>query len=104
MIMKFAKYIIILVLLFNSVVISFSQDAGIVNSFIEITGSKGERIFKTNSIIEMPVGSEINISNAEIVFTGFGFKDENSGYDDFGGVDLRGKVALFALGTPDLYS
>jgi hypothetical protein len=39
--------------------------------------------------IEMPV-----------VFAGYGFSDEKSGYDDFKGVDVKGKVILILTGYP----
>ena len=39
--------------------------------------------------IEMPV-----------VFAGYGFSDEKSGYDDFKGVDVEGKVILILSGFP----
>src|SRR5690606_28416308 len=44
------------------------------NIFLEISDQKGKVIFKTDSIIGLPQESKIEITNAEIVFTGFGFK------------------------------
>ena len=70
------------------------------NLFLEITNTEGKVIFKTDSIIGLPQESDIDISNAEIVFAGFGFKDEKSGYDDFEALDLRGKIVMFSIGTP----
>lgn len=73
------------------------------NTFLEITESEGEVNFKTDSIIGLPQESEIDISNAEIIFAGFGYIDEKTGYDDFQGLDLNGKVAMFSTGTPEWY-
>jgi hypothetical protein len=70
------------------------------NLFLEITNTEGNVIFKTDSIIGLPQESDIDISNAEIVFAGFGFKDKKSGYDDFEALDLRGKIVMFSIGTP----
>ena len=80
-----------------------SSQPDIENSFLEITDTKGKVIFKTDSIIGLTDVSGINISNAEIVFAGFGYNDEQSGYDDFHGLELQGKVVMFSTGTPKEY-
>jgi Zn-dependent M28 family amino/carboxypeptidase len=41
------------------------------------------------------------IENAEIVFVGYGVAAPERGWDDFKGVDLQGKVALFLVNDPD---
>lgn len=41
------------------------------------------------------------IDNAPIVFVGFGVSAPERDWDDFGDVDLRGKVALFLVNDPD---
>jgi Zn-dependent M28 family amino/carboxypeptidase len=41
------------------------------------------------------------IANAPIVFVGYGVHAPERGWDDFKGVDLRGKVALFLVNDPD---
>jgi hypothetical protein len=73
------------------------------NTFLEISDSKGKTIFKSDSIIGLPQESEIEIANSEIVFAGFGYKDEKTGYDDFEGLELSGKVAMFSIGTPEWF-
>ncbi len=40
------------------------------------------------------------VENAEIVFVGYGLVDGESGWDDYGGLDVRGKVAMMFMGTP----
>jgi hypothetical protein len=73
------------------------------NTFLEITNSDETRLFKTDSVIVLPSGTGINLMKAEIVFAGFGWSDEKSGYDDFQGIDLRGKVVVFSTGTPESF-
>lgn len=73
------------------------------NTFLEISDTQGKAIFKTDSLIGLPKESEIEITNAEIVFAGFGYKDEKTGYDDFEGLELNGKVVMFSLGTPEWF-
>jgi hypothetical protein len=73
------------------------------NTFLEITDTEGRILFKTDSIIGLPAGTGINISNTEVIFAGFGFQDEKSNYNDFQDIDIRGKVVVFATGTPDSF-
>ncbi|MFV1987727.1 MAG: M20/M25/M40 family metallo-hydrolase [Gemmatimonadota bacterium] len=40
------------------------------------------------------------VENAEVVFVGYGLVDPASGWDDYEGVDARGKVAVMFMGTP----
>jgi hypothetical protein len=80
-----------------------SSQPDIENTFLEITDANGNSFYKTDSIIGLPAGTGINISNAEVVFAGFGFSDEKSGYDDFKGIDFRGKVVMFSMGTPESF-
>ncbi len=82
-------------------IVSSQPDAE--NSFLEIKDNKGNVILKTDSIIGMPAGSDILISNAEIVFGGFGYYDEKTGYDDFQDIEIQSKVVMFSIGTPDWF-
>jgi len=41
------------------------------------------------------------IANAPVVFVGYGVNAPERGWDDFKGVDLHGKVALFLVNDPD---
>jgi hypothetical protein len=80
-----------------------SSQPDIENTFLEITDKNGNTIFKTDSIIGLPAGSGINILNAEVIFTGFGWSDDKCGYNDFNGIDVRGKVVIFVMGTPESF-
>jgi Zn-dependent M28 family amino/carboxypeptidase len=42
-----------------------------------------------------------SIANAPVVFVGYGVNAPERGWDDFKGVDLKGKVALFLVNDPD---
>lgn len=44
---------------------------------------------------------QARIADAPIVFVGFGVHAPERGWDDFKGVDLRGKIALFLVNDPD---
>ncbi len=44
---------------------------------------------------------QVRIANAPVVFVGFGVHAPERGWDDFKGVDLKGKVALMLVNDPD---
>ncbi len=73
------------------------------NTFLKITGKRGKEIYKTDSVIGLPSGTGINISDAEVIFAGFGWMDEKTGYDDFQGINITGKVVMFATGSPESF-
>jgi Zn-dependent M28 family amino/carboxypeptidase len=43
----------------------------------------------------------VTIENAPMVFVGYGVNAPERGWDDFGNVDLRGKIAVFLVNDPD---
>jgi Zn-dependent M28 family amino/carboxypeptidase len=43
----------------------------------------------------------VRIENAPLVFVGYGVSAPERGWDDYKGVDLRGKVAVFLINDPD---
>ncbi len=46
-------------------------------------------------------GSGINIKDAELIKVGYGWVSEDESYDDYEGVDVKGKVVITQMGTPD---
>ena len=48
----------------------------------------------------VPVSS-VDISKAPLVFVGYGVKAPERGWDDFKGVDLKGKIAVVLINDPD---
>ncbi|HEY2750783.1 M28 family metallopeptidase [Phenylobacterium sp.] len=45
--------------------------------------------------------SGVTIENAPLVFVGYGVTAPERGWDDFKGVDLKGKIAVFLINDPD---
>ncbi len=43
----------------------------------------------------------VSIANAPMVFVGYGVSAPERGWDDFKGVDLKGKIAVFLINDPD---
>jgi hypothetical protein len=70
---------------------------------LEITGADGKRIRTDNPAGLKAVGFSPNgeISGAPVVFAGYGITAAEAKYDDYSGIDVRGKIALVFDGTPD---
>ena len=60
--------------------------------------TQGEQI-----AVRAPINGDkaINIGGAELVFVGYGVKAPERGWDDFKGVDLRGKIMVVLVNDPD---
>ena len=55
----------------------------------------------TNQIDFSVRSSDVSVDmEMPVIFVGYGFSDEKSGYDDFKGVDVKGKVVLYLNGYP----
>lgn len=77
-----------------------------------ITDVRALNVARSKTVIDMQQGADIEISSANaretirvddapVVFVGFGASAPERGWDDFGDVDLEGKVALFLVNDPD---
>lgn len=73
------------------------------NSFLKILDKNENEIFRVDSIVGLISGEGIDVEKSEIVFAGFGYRDEKTSYDDFEGIDVKGKLVLFSTGTPERY-
>lgn len=91
---------------------SYTQDVPL----IEITGSAGETMElkgpknitlklrdQFSAYTARPV-EEINISGSELVFCGYGIVAPEYGWDDYAGLDMKGKIALVLVNDPGLGS
>jgi hypothetical protein len=72
-------------------------------TLLEITGADGKRIRTDNPAGIKAVGFSPNgeISGVPVVFAGYGITAAEVKYDDYSGLDVRGKIALVFDGTPD---
>ena len=71
---------------------------------VQVTATDGSQVLEQARDIEFsttrPV-EDIEIQNADIVFVGFGASAPERDWDDFGDIDLKGKVAIFLVNDPD---
>ncbi|GAJ30441.1 M28 family metallopeptidase [Acidomonas methanolica] len=67
------------------------------------TGGRTMRLVQLRDICLSTLLPErrIRVTDAPMVFVGYGVSAPERGWDDFKGVDLRGKVAIFLVNDPD---
>jgi hypothetical protein len=69
---------------------------------LTVTTGRGTQTLthRGNALVRGPMaGGAANLS-APLVFVGFGMKDAAVGYDDYKGLDVRGKIAVALYGSP----
>ena len=71
-------------------------------SYLKISNNIGNEIYSTDSIMMLATGQRTMEAEGKIVFAGYGYKDENSAYNDMEGVDLKDKIVLFMSRTPEM--
>jgi Zn-dependent M28 family amino/carboxypeptidase len=66
-------------------------------------GGQTHELTQTNEIVvraQLPV-DRVAVANAPLVFIGYGVTAPEVGWDDFKGVDLKGKIAICLVNDPD---
>ncbi|HEU4934805.1 MAG TPA: M28 family peptidase [Vicinamibacterales bacterium] len=69
---------------------------------LSITTPAGPKAFKhgITAMIGGPLGGGSVRVSGPLVFVGYGMTDKAMGYDDYQGLDVRGKIAVVLLGSP----
>lgn len=69
---------------------------------IRVSGSSGTQTLEDGgkAIIDGPVAGGAVIVDAPLVFAGYGMKDAAMSYDDYAGLDVRGKIVVVLSGSP----
>lgn len=73
------------------------------NTFLKIFHNKKETVFSGNEFVLFNQKSEVFDMDGELIFAGFGWKDENSDFDELAGLELKNKVVLISAGTPESF-
>ncbi len=86
---------------FQNVPFKSSRPDGQKTSLALINGGKEDKLeFKKDFITRGDPGRAESSVEADVVFVGDGVTAEEQGYDDYQGVDVKGKVAAFLYGAP----
>ena len=69
---------------------------------LSVTTPAGPKAFKQGitAMIGGPLGGGSVRVSGPLVFVGYGMTDKAMGYDDYQGLDVRGKIAVVLLGSP----
>lgn len=72
------------------------------NTFIKLKNSQGEDIFQSNDILTFPGSVKNDTVVSKIVFAGYGYQNDDIGYNDFEGIDLTDKMVLIMTRNREL--
>jgi hypothetical protein len=72
-------------------------------SLIEQTPSGTRTLHFDNQVDFQVYGAEVSMEfEAPVVFAGYGITDKDNGYDDYKGVDVKGKIVIMVYGYPGM--
>ncbi|HPJ59180.1 MAG TPA: M28 family peptidase [Bacteroidales bacterium] len=70
-------------------------------TMISITGSNGETVTIRKPLYQiLPTGPADFTVSGEVIFAGYGLRQDRYGYNDFDGIDAKGKILLVMWGAP----
>jgi|WetSurMetagenome_2_1015567.scaffolds.fasta_scaffold05295_7 hypothetical protein len=73
-------------------------------SSFRILSSSGNLILSTDSVTSlMTPARTLEVTN-KVVFAGYGYENRNTGYNDFEGIDIKGKVVMIMTRNPEAVS
>jgi hypothetical protein len=76
--------------------------AWVSGSSMRVTSGRKEDTLTPNEdyVIFPSIAQDRTTVEADLVFAGFGISAPDSGYDDYAGIDVKGKIAVVLRGTP----
>jgi hypothetical protein len=82
----------------------FSTRCNKNETFLKILNSNGEVIMLTDSVISLMLPAKTMEVNGNVVFAGYGYENKTIGYNDFEGVDIKGKIVMIMTRNPEAVS
>ncbi len=84
------------------------RKAATVNTSLSLyddTGDSNAKVVGDKSYAIYPNPAEANVTlTAGLAFAGYGVSEPALGYDDYAGLDVKGKIVLITRGSPDKFS
>lgn len=68
---------------------------------LSVAGRKVPLVIGKEASLALPNAGATQVSDAPLVFAGFGIVDPATGWDDFAGIEMAGKIALVLANDPD---
>lgn len=78
-----------------------STVAGTPTLVLEINGVRRELTYGTDFLVQPDLNRTIVAFEAPLVFVGYGLSQPAHGYDDYAGIDARGKIVVLIPGGPE---
>jgi hypothetical protein len=82
----------------------FSTRCNKNETFLKILNSNGEVIMLTDSVISLMLPAKTMEVNGNVVFAGYGYENKTTSYNDFEGVDIKGKIVMVMTRNPEAVS
>ncbi|MDP9079086.1 MAG: M28 family peptidase [Bacteroidota bacterium] len=80
------------------------RKAFLKDATVSITGTnQALKIGADYTVFPNPSIAEVTV-NGQLAFAGYGTSEPSVGYDDYAGLDVRGKIVLVVRGAPDKFS
>ena len=76
------------------------------NNEIVVSGTKGKvKLQQLEDIViwTLQAKKQLKVNNADFVFAGFGIRAPEYGWDDYAGIDVKGKVVVMLVNDPGFY-
>ena len=64
------------------------------DSFFKILSPSGDIILSTDSVVSLMTPAKTLEATGNVVFAGYGYENRSSGYNDFEGIDIKGKFVI----------
>lgn len=71
------------------------------NSYLRIMDQEGHLIYSTDSVISIMPPARTIEAIGNVVFAGYGYENRNTGYNDFEGIDIKGKIVMIMTRNPE---
>lgn len=72
----------------------------ILKTSLTLSATSGEPVFSTDSLLTLFSGPDSIDLSGELVFAGYGFEDQKTGYRDLRDVDIRNRIVLVMTRNP----
>lgn len=72
----------------------------ILKTSLSLSAASGEPVFSTDSLLILFSGPDSIDLSGELVFAGYGFEDQKTGYSDLRDVDIRNRMVLVMTRNP----
>jgi hypothetical protein len=72
-----------------------------MNSFLRIYDTNGNVINTTDSVVSLMTPGKTMEVKGNVVFAGYGYENKNTGYSDYEGIDIKGKIVMIMTRNPE---